>query len=360
MFKELQSLSKYLLIRKLGDGNFGEVWYATNQFTHENIALKLIKVPLNRRKKIQECLNEARIGNSCSHQNLVSVKNADIVNTGNLIFFIIEMSFFENGSITSQVNNDNDFLPITDSIKYIINVLESLEYLHEKKLIHGDIKPSNILLNSNGEAVLTDYGLTQYCIESSFIQAQGIYKPHIAPESALEGKISFQSDLYQVGITLYRLINGLSLLKNRFLSFASEKFKTAVENGNVVSNNDYQLFVPKCLKKIINKSTSKCLKTRYQNPLEMRRDLEKIHYSANWYLENGLWRGYDKKFSYGFDETIKPNSDFIEFTPWKQCLKTDRKTNINQFKGKFDPQKLLSKKKEFMQNIVKNYKGKSL
>ena len=147
---------KYRLIRKIDSGNFAQVWLVKDYSIDRNVAVKVLDAS---KTSIDERLKESQIGNQLEHSNLVKMLYADVASRNGEKIVVIVMDYFENGSIIRKFNN-RGFIPIPEAIKYLIDVLRGLEYLHEKNFLHGDIKPKNILISSTGEGILTDYGIS--------------------------------------------------------------------------------------------------------------------------------------------------------------------------------------------------------
>lgn len=202
------SLYKYQLIRRIGGGHFGEVWLAHDLTVSRDVAVKILDESM---APVAENLKEAQLGHKLDHKNVVHVQYADVVQLGGASVVIIAMDFHPGGSIVGQLNSSN-FLSITQSLRIVTDILRGLEYLHEQDLYHNDIKPSNILLGPRREGVLTDYGIS--CLSQGLqpAPAPNAYVLHRAPETGVHNNISVQTDVYQVGLTLFRLINGISLV----------------------------------------------------------------------------------------------------------------------------------------------------
>ncbi|WP_171208877.1 MULTISPECIES: protein kinase [unclassified Ruegeria] len=147
---------KHTLKSKLGGGNFGEVWLAHDDALDQDFAVKLLDPSTT---SIHSELQEARVGHKMDHDNLVKVHGADVVNFKGKQVVTLSMDYLPNGSALGLVNSGN-FIPLGDAVRIIIDTLRGLEYLHELDIYHNDIKPQNILLGENGEAKLTDYGIS--------------------------------------------------------------------------------------------------------------------------------------------------------------------------------------------------------
>ena len=159
------------------------------------------------------------------------------------------------------------------------DILFGLEYLHNSGFYHNDIKPGNILMDNQQSAVLADYGIAGFSPSISPVTPKNSYKVHRAPETnGSSAQISIQSDIFQVGCTAYRLLNGVSSLKNEFITLVLQIMKIKKANGKIPDRKSYQPFVPKKLKTIINKALNVNPSDRFNSALEMRRKLEKLHF----------------------------------------------------------------------------------
>lgn len=206
-----ERIYKYELREPLGGGEFGDVWLAHDSSISRDIAVKILATDVT----INERLREARIGNQLDHQNLVKVHYADVVPHNGHDIVIIAMDYHPNGSILSRVNSRN-FMTIPDVIRFMVDILRGLEYLHELNLYHNDIKPHNILVGAGGQGILTDYGISCHSPAGGSAPHRGFYKLHVAPEVLQDGQVNVQTDIYQVGLTAFRLLNGLGLVRAKY------------------------------------------------------------------------------------------------------------------------------------------------
>lgn len=281
-------LYKYQLTQHIGGGNFGQVWLAHDLTVERDVAVKILDENM---APVAEHLKEAKVGNRLEHPNVVRVHYADVVGmpSGNVV--LIAMDFHSNGCATSQLNSSN-FLPINEAVKITIDILRGLEYLHESGLFHNDIKPSNILIGPRGEGILTDYGISCASPELKPAKAPSAYILHAAPETIADGNITLSTDIYQVGLTLFRLLNGVGTVRDLRNRVGKNEFDELKSKGKVPRKQDYLPFVPKSLTKIIAKATKADPGERYQSALEMRRALESVPVAGCWTTEaDGSYRG---------------------------------------------------------------------
>ena len=322
-----EQLYKYQLQNRIGGGGFGDVWLAHDHSIDRDIAVKVLDAST---VSIDERLREAQIGNHLQHANLVKVHYADIVTHKGINLVIIAMDYYKNGSILGRINAGN-FIPIPIVVKCLIDILRGLEYLHEQGIYHGDIKPQNILLGASDEGVLTDYGISCYAPSLQPVQPRSAYKLHIAPEILNDNHINIQTDIYQVGLTAFRLINGIGAIQDKFNKLGEQKYYQLVQKGNVIQTTDYQPFVPRTLKAVINKAIHVDPSRRYQSAVEMRRALERLSYPGFWTLNAaGIFEGYNSTCEFWFDENPRGGS-LYDFTALRKNKTTGRETRIHKF-----------------------------
>lgn len=326
IYKTGEQIYKYKLINYIGGGNFGEVWLAEDISLNSTCALKLL--PKND-TTIDERLLEAKIGNRLQHPNVVNIKYADVINQAQSPVVAIAMPFYSNGSILSQLNSGN-FLSTKTTIKCLIDVLRGLEYLHENGYYHCDIKPNNILVGDNYEYILSDYGITCYSPNQEAVHPRQCYLPHTSPETIENDVYDVRTDIYQLGLTAFRLLNGISEIRCDF-DRDRNQFKENIKSGKVVTDNKFQPFIPRKIRRIINKAIELNPDERYQSALEMRRALEQLALRGDCTTDasgNVVIISNDKAYRYEIEPISEKTSNF---TVYQKNLKSNRETRVSAY-----------------------------
>lgn len=242
---------KYKLQRRIGFGSFGEVWLANDNAVAHDYAIKILKpgVPVHER------LREAHIGHSLTHNNLVRVHQADVVSLGWHDLVIIAMDFMPNGALT-KLANPSGFLPLPEVIRIGTDILRGLEYLHGQNFFHNDVKPENVLIGPQSQGVLTDYGIVGISADGSPVPPPNSYKIHTAPEVVNSNGITAQTDVFQAGMTLFRMLVGLGLLRDKFTKMGEQQYYHAICDAKLVTALDFPPYVPTRLRRIVLKAIS--------------------------------------------------------------------------------------------------------
>ncbi|MEB8345087.1 serine/threonine-protein kinase [Flavobacteriaceae bacterium KMM 6898] len=350
-FKAGDNIYKFTLIKKLG-GNFGEVWHAKDNSINKEIALKILEPSF---EPIAKLLDEARIGNKFNHRNLLPIHYADVASVGTKPYTLISQEYYPNGDVTNQLNTHN-FLPLPQVMNVLQDILFGLEYLHNSGFYHNDIKPGNILMDDHQTAVLADYGIAGFSPSITPVAPKNSYKVHRAPETnGSTGQISIQSDIFQVGCTAFRLLNGVSNLKNEFIALGASDYEKKKANGKIPDRKSYQPFVPRKLKTIINKALSVNPSDRYNSALEMRRKLEKLHFPGYWTSDSkSNLIGVGKKYFYQFEIEALPK-DLFNFTATKANQNTGKTTRIGQFTVKKTSESNMNRiRAQFIEWVIEN------
>jgi serine/threonine protein kinase len=276
-------IRKFNVIDFLGNGNFGFVFQAYDPLLKADRAIKLIKVP--KPEKFVEAVREAQTLEACRHKHIVDVKEVDVFVYEGTPCVYIAMEYLAKGSV--QKHLENRFISIQDSIKIISEALLGLEHAHNSNVLHRDIKPGNILFGDNGEAKLSDFGLAlDYHVDPSDTMG---YRPH-QPLEVIDGNpMDKLSDIYAMGITLFRLINNLPVIDFSFTSL--NEWRAAVK-GNKYPERNYLSHIPKKIKTVINKAINNDPSKRFQSASEFRQVLERIMLPIDWTpLDQDAWVG---------------------------------------------------------------------
>lgn len=285
----------------------------------------------------------------------MKVHYADVVNVNGHDAVAVAMDYHPNGSVVSQACAGN-LVRIDLAVSQIIDVLRGLEHLHEQGTLHNDIKPNNILVGAKGEGILTDYGIS-VVTDGKAAYAENAYRLHAAPEIVANLPIGFTTDVYQVGLTAFRMINGLSLIRAKRDAVGSQKFSELVCAGKLIRSDDYRPFVPSSLKRVLNKAINPDPKSRYQSALEMRRALEKLHLVGGWSLgANGLFCGEDAHQTYRY-EAQKLRGGTVRFNAFRASKSSGKESKIGKFSmsglSELESARLAS---EFMKSVVEGKK----
>jgi serine/threonine protein kinase len=268
--------TKYIIEKKLGEGQFGDVYLAEQIRINRKEAVKIIKT-----SKIDEALQEAKTLQELKHEHIVDIYDADVLPDGSGIF--ISMEYYPKGSFAKI-----KFLPRRKILDIAIHSLRALEFAHLREYIHRDIKPSNILQNKQGKALLSDFGLSSK-IDDIGSGPQYKYSLNEAPETIKKmEQDNPRTDIYELGVTLNRLING----DPRWLDTIEEHtLKNKIIKGEYPDRNSYRPDISDSLIKLINKAMSPDHENkRFQTAKKMRIDLEKkVTVPYDWHYKKSCW-----------------------------------------------------------------------
>lgn len=198
---------RYQIQSLIREGGMGAVYRAHDCLLDRPVAYKVLSERMARdgvaRKQF---LKEARAAASLSHVNTVTVFDAGM--NGSKVFICMELVEGEDCSRNLARNHP---LGITDVLHLLVSVCRGLDHAHHRGIVHGDLKPSNLLLSIDGTVKIVDFGLAQplrHRIAPSPTKKTYGTPRYIAPEQALGRPASVLSDIYSFGATLYELLLG--------------------------------------------------------------------------------------------------------------------------------------------------------
>jgi len=265
MFRAKQKIGQYELIKKLAKGGFGEVWLA-EKITPLVTRKVAIKLPLDSEIDFETLRQEATIWEQASgHPNVLPIIDADIYDGQ----AVIVSEYAEDGSLADRLNTDGK-LSVKHAVEITIGILNGLEYLHSKNIIHRDIKPANILMRGDTPR-LADFGISR-AVETATVSSTIVgTESYMSPES-FEGVRSVQSDVWAVGVLLYKLLTG-------FQPFPQGQVMETMYAILMKQPEPLPAEIPPPLQNIVFKALEKDRELegneprRYQTASEMREDL---------------------------------------------------------------------------------------
>src|SRR2546425_4190119 len=198
-----QQLGNYRLIRLLGEGGFAEVYLGEHIHLGTQAAIKVLHTQLTN-DDVDKFRTEARTIAHLIHSHIVRVLEFGV--EGKTPFLV--MDYAPNGTLR-QRHPKGIALPLPLIVTYVKQVADALQYAHNEKVIHRDVKPENMLLGRRNEILLSDFGIALVAQSSRYqsVQEMAGTMAYMAPEQ-IQGRPRPASDQYSLGIVVYEWLSG--------------------------------------------------------------------------------------------------------------------------------------------------------
>jgi serine/threonine protein kinase len=259
--------------------------------------------------------DESKALYASAHPNVVQIFYA--CQDANSIYLV--MPYYKKGSVASLMQTRH--LSVREILSLGCQMLSGLHNIHSKKLVHLDIKPDNILLSDRGEALLADFGLAKQLNLKGVAEQDRLYLRMIPPEGLFAQEYDVTFDVYQVGLTLYRMCNGNGAFDDQFQAynkggFDMDGFRFDVRNGRFPNRQLFQPHVPEKLRKIIRKCLETDRASRFQSTLAVSNALAEVDTKLDWFFtETADKRTWKKDVDGTFYELI------VDCTGKSECYK---------------------------------------
>lgn len=262
-----KKIENYKILDILGSGGMGTVYKAFDYELQRKVAIKFLSIDLLREPHFRERFKKEAIHQAhLSHPNIAIVHRLVEYNgkTGIVIEYI-------RGNSLSNILKRNKLLSLNDSVYIVKQVLAGVGYAHAKGFIHRDVKPSNIMLNNEGQIKILDFGLSKNLEEATQTNSPGIMGTYsyMSPEQVMNRPVSHQSDIYSIGCTFYEMLAG-------FPPFAvGSEYEIMDAQVRLVHRKlrEVGVSVPESIDRIIDKALAKDPLNRYLSCEDFMYDL---------------------------------------------------------------------------------------
>lgn len=202
VFAAKNKVDNYTLLSALGHGASGRVYLAEDANLNRKVAIKILRSSFESSPTMWSRLDkEAKLAASVHHENVVSIFRLGRI--GRRPYMVME--YLENATLERYFDHPP---PDEKTLREIaVDVLEGLSAAAEKGLVHGDVKPANLLVDGKGRTKVGDFGLARLMSREEDVECKGT-PFYMAPEIISRTEDSFQSDMYSLGATLYHLATG--------------------------------------------------------------------------------------------------------------------------------------------------------
>ena len=274
--------SNYKVIRLLGEGSFGKAFLCENQSTNLICVIKQIVVEGMNQKEKDDVFNEATILGKLDHQNIIKffeVFDSKIPkHTLNIV-----TEYADGGDLSEKIKSQNN-KPFTESeiLDYFTQICLALKHIHEKKIIHRDLKSGNIFLMKSGLVKLGDFGIAKGFKNTMDKAKTMVGTPYYLSPEILENKpYDAKSDIWSLGVLLYEMMT----FKMPFNASSLPMLSVKIMRGNYtpppsVYTKDLREIVSKCL--MVNPSKRPTIQEILRMPIiqnRIRNFLDEIQYN---------------------------------------------------------------------------------
>ena len=263
-------IGKYPVLREIGSGATSRVYLARDPFANRDVAIKVFLFDKRADEHEERMMHkafvaEASLAGKLNHPHIVDIFDA-VVEPGRSY---VVMEYVAGTTLEAHVEPAT-LLPMTKVVEIIFKCVRALEYAYRHGIIHRDIKPGNLLLSESGETKVGDFGASfqQKMLDTTQISAVGS-PAYMSPEQIRTEPLTHQTDIYSLGVTMYRLLTG----RLPFTASTQAGLTYAILNTEPQRPAKLRPELPGLLDAVVMKAIEKDPKARYASWLEFGRDL---------------------------------------------------------------------------------------
>ena len=260
---------RYEILDRIGDGGMSIVYRARDLIEKRTVAVKVLRPEhVSDEDSIRRFRREAEATQRLQHPNLVELFD---ISVDTAPYFLV-MEYVDGVTLHSIIKQGK--MPYDRIIEITWQIAEALQYAHQNRVIHRDIKPQNVLIGENDKVKVSDFGIAILASQTTIVHTRSIIGTahYFSPEQAKGDTVTEQSDLYSLGVVLYEMISGQ-------LPFDGET-PVAIALKHIQDEphplSELRPDTPRALEDIVMRLMEKDTDMRYVNIEEVLADLELI------------------------------------------------------------------------------------
>lgn len=199
-------MEKFTKVKNIGKGNMGACALARNNEDGRYYVIKQVDLAKLNKKERQQSLNEAKVLSSLRHPNIVNYFDSFLARKSDHLCIVME--FADGGDLSNRIKNNHGInFTETQVLDWFIQIVLSLQYVHQRKILHRDVKTQNIFLTQDNVCKLGDFGIAR-TLNNTYDQASTFVGTpyYLSPELILERPYDHMSDVWAAGVVLYELM----------------------------------------------------------------------------------------------------------------------------------------------------------
>ena len=262
----MQTIGRYELIEKLGQGGMGAVYRARDTLLERIVAVKVIATSIDQNEELRErFFREARAAGQLSHKNIITIH--DLGEHEGQPY--LAMEYLQGQDLLARMQSPQR-MSLRRRVDIAIEICEGLDFAHVHGVVHRDIKPANIFITDAGMVKILDFGLARL-VTSELTRSNMMMGTinYMAPEQIRGEKIDHRADIFSTAVVIYELLSGRRAFDAD--SFAATLYKILQEFPEPLQHIDPT--IPSEVVRIVERALSKPRDERYQHMSEMLLDL---------------------------------------------------------------------------------------
>ncbi len=270
----MKKISKYEVVNELGRGATSTVYLGRDPHTLRQVAIKVYKTEAFHGEDADRTffqrlfVNESLLAGKLAHPNIRGIYESSIADDYG--YLVME---YVSGTTLERFTSAGQLLPLPRVLEIIFKSAKALDYAQRKGIIHRDIKPANIMLSSDGEVKVSDFGAALNTRAKHAEQVTGIGSlAYMSPEQTRDQPLTFHTDIYSLGVVFYRMLTG-SL---PFNGSSDASLIYQIQNIEPQPPSKLRPELPEPFNAILARSLAKTVQARYQSWDEFAADLLKL------------------------------------------------------------------------------------